>query len=158
MEDFKKKRDGIKMIEIRKANAEDAAAKRYIHYHSWNETYTGLIDQNYLDTRTLDKCVALARKYPQNTYVAEVDGKIVGFSCYVESRDENLEDTGEIMAVYILKDYFGLGIGKKLMEACYNELKCYSKIALCVLNTNDNAISFYEHLGFKKDGKEKKLN
>ncbi len=140
---------------IRKADIKDAEGKGYVHYHSWNETYTGIIDQDYLDSRSLEKCVSLAKKYPQNTYVALVEGKIVGFSCYIKYRDDDLENTGEINAIYLLKDYHGQGIGKMLMEACYKELDEYPKIALWVLKSNHHAIEFYEKMGFEKDGKEK---
>ncbi|QMS85268.1 GNAT family N-acetyltransferase [Candidatus Xianfuyuplasma coldseepsis] len=145
-------------IIIRKATIDDAEGKGYVHYHSWNEAYTGLIDQNYLDSRTLTNCVETARKYPQNTYVALFDDKIVGFACYLKCRDDDLEDTGEINAIYVLKKYYGLGIGKQLMNMCFKELREYSNISLWVLKTNSHAIKFYEHIGFEKDGKEKTVN
>ncbi len=144
-----------KEVVIRKATIDDAEGKGYVHYHSWNETYRGLINQDYLDSRSLDKCVESAIKYPENTFVALVDNKIVGFSCYIEARDEDIDDAGEVMAIYILKDYYGLGIGKKLMNLCYKELSGYKRIIVWVLKTNQHAINFYEHLGFVKDGKEK---
>ncbi|KFZ26544.1 MAG: Mycothiol acetyltransferase [Candidatus Izimaplasma bacterium HR2] len=144
-------------VVIRKATITDAEGKGYVHYHSWNETYTGLIDQEYLDSRSLKKCIESAKNYPQNTYVAIVDNKVIGFSCYLKARDEDLKDAGEINAIYILKDYYGLGIGKRLMDVCYNELSEYSMISLWVLKSNKHAIDFYEHLGFAKDGKEKEI-
>ena len=30
---------------------------------SWHETYTGLIDANYLERQTLEKCIATAHKW-----------------------------------------------------------------------------------------------
>ena len=146
-----------KKFVIRKGDINDAKGRGYVHYQSWNETYKGLINQEYLDSRSLDKCVKKAMEYPENTYVALVDDKIVGFSCYLESRDKDLKDTGEIMAIYILKDYYGYGIGKKLMNECYKELSKYNKISLWVLKTNLHAIKFYEYLGFKLEGKEKEI-
>ncbi len=146
-----------KNIIIRKAGISDAEEKGFVHYHSWNETYTGLIDQSFLDSRSLEKCIESARNHPENNYVAVVDDHIVGFSCYLKARDEDLKDAGEIMAIYILKDYYGLGIGKKLMAVCYKELSQYNKIILWVLKTNKNAIDFYEHIGFVQDGKEKEV-
>ncbi|MBU1020148.1 MAG: hypothetical protein KJ847_02955 [Firmicutes bacterium] len=55
-------------VTIRKADINDAEGKGYVHYHSWNEAYTGLIDQEYLDSRSLEKCIEQAKEYPQNTY------------------------------------------------------------------------------------------
>lgn len=143
------------MAIIRLMNENDYEGKGYVHYQSWIETYTGLIDQNYLNTRTLDKCIDIAKKYPENTFVSEVDGKIVGFASYGQCHDEDLNNAGEIYAIYVLKAYQNQGIGKMLMDACINALKDYQSIVVWALATNDKAIGFYQHLGFIKDGKTK---
>ncbi len=143
---------------IRKATVEDAKGKGYVHYQSWIETYTGLFPEEYMQSLTLEKSVKLATDYPENTFVAIVDDQIIGFTCYLESRDEDLEDTGEIMAIYILKEYQGIGIGKKLMEACYKELSKYSKLSLWVLGCNMKSVGFYERQGFIADGNTKMLH
>jgi ribosomal protein S18 acetylase RimI-like enzyme len=143
---------------IRKASVDDAEGKGYVHYQSWIETYTGLFPNDVMSRLSLEKSIDNARKYPENTYVAIVDDNIIGFSCYLESRDEDLEDAGEIMAIYILKEFQGLGIGKKLMEACYKELSNYSKLSLWVLGCNKKSVSFYERQGFIADGKTKMLH
>lgn len=143
------------MITIRLMNENDYEGKGYVHYQSWIETYTGLIDQNYLKTRTLEKCIEIAKKYPDNTFVCDVDGKIVGFACYGQSRNEDLDNAGEIFAIYVLKEYQNKGIGKMLMDACFHALKDYKKIVVWALSTNDKAIGFYKHLGFIEDGKTK---
>ncbi len=142
---------------IREATVNDAPGKGLVHYLSWQETYTGLIDQEYLDTLSLERSVEIAKQYPQNTFIAEIGGKTVGFAAYNKSRD-NLEDTGEIMAIYVLKAHSKKGIGKLLMEACYQKLKEYSKVTVWVLSSNTNAIHFYEYLGFQKDGVEKEVD
>lgn len=139
---------------IRDAHYGDAQGKGMVHYVSWMETYTGIIKQEYLDSLSLERSIAIAKKYPENTLVAEIGGRIVGFASYNKSRD-NLEDTGEVMAIYVLKAHSKKGIGKLLMEACYEKLKEYSKVTVWVLSTNKNAIQFYEYLGFQKDGVEK---
>ena len=142
---------------IRKATIDDADGKGYVHYQSWIETYTGLFPDDYMKSLSLEKSVKLARDYPENTYLAIVDDQIIGFSSYLESRDEDLVDTGEIMAIYVLKAYQGLGIGKQLMEACYKELSQYATLSLWVLGSNLLSIQFYEKQGFIADGKTKIL-
>lgn len=87
---------------IRKATVEDAEGKGYVHYQNWIETYTNLFPDEVMERLSLEKKKQLAKDYPENTYVAIADNKIIGFSCYLESRDEDLDDTGEIMAIYIL--------------------------------------------------------
>ncbi len=143
---------------IRKATVEDAEGKGYVHYQSWIETYTGLFPDEVMESLSLERNIQLAKDYPENTYVAIVDDKIIGFSCYLKSRDEDLEDTGEIMAIYILNKYQGLGIGKKLMKVCHKELSQYSKLSLWVLGDNKKSVGFYEKEGFVADGKTKMLH
>ena len=48
---------------IKKMESEDEInGKGYVHYKSWHETYTGLIDADYLERQTLEKCIATAHK------------------------------------------------------------------------------------------------
>ncbi len=142
---------------IRKATSEDAHGKGYVHYTSWIETYTGHFPQIYIDRLSLENSVRNAREHPENTFVALVGNEVIGFSCYMEARDDDLDNTGEIVAIYILQKYQGFGIGRKLMNACYNELKQYSKFCVWVLKSNLHSIRFYELQGFELDGKTKMI-
>ncbi|MBU1144596.1 MAG: GNAT family N-acetyltransferase [Firmicutes bacterium] len=142
---------------IRKANSNDANGKGYVHYKSWIETYTGLFPEEIIDHLSLERSIQIAKDHPENTYIAIVDGKIVGFSSYLEARDDDSENSGEIVAVYVLKDYQGKGIGKRLMKVCYQELSHFKKILLWVLKSNLKAIRFYESEKFISDGKTKLL-
>lgn len=143
------------MLIIRPMTLDDADAKGYVHYASWKETYAGLMDQNYLDNLDLGKRQTLARQHPENTLVAELDGKIVGFSCYVPCRDPDLLGCGEVQAIYLLREAQGLGIGRKLMDAAIGMLAEYQTVTVWVLKGNDKAIGFYQHYGFRFDGAEK---
>lgn len=142
---------------IRKATTEDANGKGYVHYKSWAETYTGLFPDEVMEKITLERSVKLAKEHPENTYVAIVDHKIVGFACYLESRDTDLKNAGDIVAIYILNDFKNMGIGKALMKVCYKELTNFNSIAVWVLESNEKAIGFYESEGFKKDGYSKAI-
>ncbi len=142
---------------IRVATADDAPGKGYVHYRSWIETYTGIFDSKVMDHLSLERSVAIARDHPENTYVALYDGVIVGFSCYLEARDDDLHDAGEVMALYVLKSQQGLGIGKALMKNALTALKGYDTIVIWVLESNLQAIGFYRHIGFSTDGKSKEI-
>ncbi len=142
-------------IIIREAKLEDAKDKGYVHYKSWQETYTGIINQEYLDKMSIEKCVKIAEEYLENNLVAEFDGKIVGFLCYNPCRDTDYENCSEIVAVYILKEYQKKGIGKMLMDESIKRLSGYKKLALWVLENNKSAIEFYEKYGFSIDGTKK---
>ena len=71
--------------------------KGYVHYKSWQETYIGLMPDDYLNNLTLEKCVEMAHKFPQNTLLLKVDGKTVGFSC-ISKRAAPSFSTGEARA------------------------------------------------------------
>lgn len=139
------------------ATPEDMAGKGYVHYQAWNEAYTGLVDQDYLDRRSAEKCIEMARRWPQNTLVAKVDDKVIGFACYHPCRDEDMPEAGEIQAIYILQEYYGQKIGYALMNAALAQLCGHSQIVVWVLKGNERAIRFYERYGFRFDGTEKEL-
>lgn len=145
--------DAISIVDMRE---EHYAQKGYVHYQSWIETYTGIMNQAFLDKRTLERCVSIAKDYPENTLVALFDHQVVGFAAYNKSSDQ-LEDTGEIYAIYVLKEFQKLGIGKMLMQACLNRLNNYKNNVLYVLDQNHRAITWYQQQGFVFDGHEKKV-
>lgn len=139
-------------FEIRDMGPEDADSKGYVHWKSWQETYSGLIPEDSLARQSLERCRETARHWPENTLVAQLDGNIVGFACHGLCQDGDLSNCGEVMAIYVLREAQGLGIGKALMEAALEKLSAYDTIALWVLRENRQAIGFYEHFGFRFDG------
>ncbi|MBE0700875.1 MAG: GNAT family N-acetyltransferase [Acholeplasmataceae bacterium] len=144
------------MLVIRDMEEKDYERKGYIHYQTWIETYVGLMDQEYLDKHTLDRCIQIAKKYPENTIVAEYNHEIVGFAAYNKSSD-NEDNIGEVYAIYVLKNFQKLGIGKALMDECICRLNNYEYIAIWVLFSNVKSIAWYIKYGFEEDGKTKKV-
>ncbi len=140
---------------IRKGTKEDYKGKGYVHYQSWIETYSDIFPKEVMDNISLEQRQQLAYDHPENTFVAIIDNNIIGFSCYTKSRDDDLEDTGELMAIYILKEYHGLGIAPKLLKPALKQLSKYKQVCLWVLRDNHRAIRFYEKNGFVKDGTTK---
>ena len=126
--------------------------KGYVHYKSWQETYIGLMPDEYLKNLTLEKCVEMAHKFPQNTHLLKVDGKTVGFSCICKR-----EDATEIVAIYLLKEYHGKRLGYELLKHTISAYCDNTKVILWVLDGNERAISFYKRFGFKFTGAEKQL-
>ncbi len=131
--------------------------KGYVHYKSWQETYTGLVDPAYLERHTLEKCINTAHKRPDNILVAKDGEKVVGFAGYGSYRDETLPEHGEVYAIYVLAEYQGKKIGYELMNAALDRLSNYKRVALWVLKGNDKAIRFYERYGFRFDGTEAEI-
>ena len=136
---------------------EEMNGKGYVHYKSWHETYTGLVDAGYMERHTLEKCVKIAHKWPDNILVAKDGEKVVGFVGYGPYRDDTLPAHGEVFALYVLAAYHGKRIGYELMNAAFQALSDYQKIAVWVLKGNDNAIRFYKRYGFHFDGVEAEI-
>lgn len=146
----------LTMLIIRDMISEDAEEKGFVHYKSWLETYDGLMNPDFLSKHTLERCIHIAKTYPERTIVAVYDHHIVGFAAYLSSCDSK-DDRGEVMAIYVLKDYQKLGIGKALMDECINRLHAHDEVSVWVLHNNLAAITWYEKYGFKQDGNKKSV-
>lgn len=135
----------------------DMLGKAYVHWQSWQETYRGLIDDGYLDkVMTLAKCEAIARRFPQNLWVAKDGERVVGFvGCGAAREGGGDAACGEVYAIYVLREYQGRGVGWALMQTAMAQLRGYDRVMLWVLRGNERAIRFYERYGFVLDGEEK---
>lgn len=132
--------------------------KAYVHWKAWQEAYHGLVDRDYLDNFTLEKCTEMAFRWSDNILVAKENDKVVGFVGYGVHRDDSLPEAGEVYAIYILKEYYDKKIGYALMCAALEKLSEHKKIAVWVLEGNLRAIKFYERCGFQFDGTKKQIN
>ena len=122
---------------------EEIEGKSFIHWQTWREAYDDLLPAEFQETMTLERCRFFSQKYPENTLIA-IDGvKVVGFISYGSFRDEIIQ-AGEIIVLYVLKDYYGKGIAQKLVKAALITLDQFSEIFLWVLKDNKRAIAFYK--------------
>ena len=139
-------------LTIRPATLADAADLGIIHYQSWLQTYTGLIDQNFLSQQRFEA------EGCKQFLIALVDGSPAGFCHYCKSRDPDADSlTGEIQAIYLLKEYQQQGIGTALMLYAFDELKKLgmNRVTLWALESNTTAHCFYIKMGFIPDGARK---
>ena len=87
--------------------------------------------------------------------VAIVDGKIAG-TAGIESVGEKYKVKHRAeFGIGILKEYWGLGLGKALTKAC---IQCaidagYEQLELNVIAENERALSLYRSLGFVEYGR-----
>lgn len=134
-------------IIIRKASIDDAPGIIHVHVQSSVETYTGLFNIGYMREVPTEKHM---NKWQKNlsiadeaTFIAEDDGKVVGFISVGPSHPE--KEIGKIYAMYILASHTGQGIGKKLWQAGVKFLENlgFNTFETYVLRENAQAISFY---------------
>ena len=135
---------------------EEIEGKSLVHWQTWREAYDDLLPAEFQETMTLDRCRFFSQQYPENTLIAMDGKKVVGFISYGSYRDETIQ-AGEIIALYVLKDYYGKGVSKQLMHAAFVALDQFSEIYLWVLKDNKRAIAFYQKMGFTFDDQEQIL-
>ena len=136
---------------------EEIEGKSLVHWQTWREAYDDLLPAEFQETMTLERCRFFSQKYPENTLIAMDGMKVVGFISYGNFRDVAIQ-AGEIIALYVLKDYYGKDIAQKLMKEALTTLEQFYEIFLWVLKENKRAITFYQKMGFTVDGQEKILN
>lgn len=92
--------------------------------------------------------------------VAEMEGEVVGFVSIGPSREEDGTGRGEVLAIYLLPEQWGQGIGRELMEAALDQLRQmgFREATLWVLDTNERAWRFYEAGGWVVDRATKQDN
>ncbi|MBD5639709.1 GNAT family N-acetyltransferase [Clostridium botulinum] len=85
--------------------------------------------------------------------VAEVEGKIVGFSRCQGNKLSRFRHKAEF-GICILKEYWGYGIGRALLEniLMWADTVGIEKISLTVVQINTKAIELYKRYGFVEEG------
>jgi len=136
-----------------------------IYTSAWKTAYRGLISDEYLDGLSSSRWLSHIEKnldegYPI-TLVLENNALLAGTSSLGEARDSDLDDSyGEIWSVYLLPEYWSLGLGHRLLEFGLNELVImgYTNASIWVLPENKRAVKSYEKAGFVFDGVTKEID
>jgi ribosomal protein S18 acetylase RimI-like enzyme len=149
------------LVMIRDALPKDAESIANVHVSSWQHAYVNLMPADFLASlaATLPKREAYwaqaIESKDSDVLVSEVDGNVVGWISVGRCRDEDKSaaESGEVMAIYILAEYWGKGIGAKLWESGLNRLfdQGYKNITLWVLSANERAVRFYQGLGGREE-------
>ena len=87
-------------------------------------------------------------------WIATVDDTTKGFVAAGPPRDADPPNNAELYAIHVHPDAHRHGLGRTLMATAQSYLRTLDPTAahLWVLETNLNARTFYEHLGWKEDG------
>ena len=119
-------------------------------WHELNLHHAKLSDQfeDNIVTYSLEKCLPkLLENERLSIFVARVEAQIVGYC--VSSINKG---SGEIDSLYLLPEYQGKNIGKKLAAKAINWLRKHDcvEINIYVAEGNESVFNFYEKFGFKK--------
>ena len=87
--------------------------------------------------------------------VAFIDGKVAGTAGIEAVGTKHKVKHREEFGISILKEYWGLGLGKALTEACIQCAKeaGYLQLELNVTASNERAIAMYKSAGFEEFGR-----
>jgi len=139
---------------VRRARIKDCAKVQRIITKVWNDTYRGIVSDDFLDKLNLNeqkrtkKNIENFGKEDFSRFVLVINKNLVGFVTVGKSKDKDYQDSGEVFSLYMLKEYKGHGLGKKLFLRGLLELK---KLGFknCVIGCLEGNISngFYQHLG-----------
>jgi RimJ/RimL family protein N-acetyltransferase len=91
--------------------------------------------------------------------VAERDGELVGHTAFGTSRDDDARaDVGEVRAFFVGSAAWRRGVGRELMTGALAGLAemGFGQATLWSFADNERANAFYEALGFRRDGTERR--
>lgn len=151
------------MIIITEINSEDDIKTfSVLHKNVWIDAYSKLIDNSFLKNISVkQKQKNISMDIKNNThhfFLVFENQKPIGILVLKFNYSRNNE--GEIVAIYLLKDYWNKGIGKQMMDFSihfFNQKNIYC-IYLWVLQENNRAIQFYTKYGFLETTEKKQLS
>lgn len=142
-------------VGVRRATADDARAIAEVQVETWRAAYVDVMPAEVLDALDVDRreqmwgSYATAEGYAQ--FVAERGGRVVGFVAVGGCAE--LENTGELFAIYVVPDSWDVGAGLALMNAAVEWLaERWDEAVLWVATENPRARRFYERYGWVVDG------
>lgn len=149
----------MEKINFRKASKQDAEQYIALRNKVWRVAYQNIFpEQVFLEKEAkAEKEIANFEEYYYNdntkiTYVAEIDGKVVGILMGVmQSEYEYFSSLGyaDLQALYVYPEYQGMGIAgnlKKIFEA-WAKQNGANKYVIGVLKENAKARKVYEKWG-----------
>ena len=146
---------------LRNGNAEDGQAvfENFNQTHAETDFLLSYPDENSYDTEQEAQFLKDKTESPNEIeIVAIIDGKVAG-TAGIEAvgKKYKLKHRAEF-GISILKEYWGLGLGKALTNACIQCAKeaGYEQLELDVVAENKRALSLYQSLGFEEFGRNPK--
>ena len=154
------------MIRIRRASRHDAAAIGRVHVETWQATYAGLLPDSMLvamsDVRQSAWWSQLLQDPAEARGVFVADDRdmgVVGFGSCGPVRDppEGLDGTetrvGEVYTLYVEPDFQNQGLGRRLLDALFRQLRADGCDTAVLWMLSDNPTRFfYEGLGGERCG------
>jgi L-amino acid N-acyltransferase YncA len=150
-------------IVVRAATTEDARTIAEIHVRGWQWGYRGQIPAEILDQLSVDRREAgwreaIEHRPDHRLWVAERDGRVVGFAATQPSEDEDAtREVAQIGAIYIEERAASTGVGRALTLHALEDFRDrgFTTAIWWVLESNDRTRRFLERGGWRADGARK---
>lgn len=141
----------MRNILIKDWSEKDFSTVRKILLETWFNTYTFIPEEDirfHLEKfYTIEKLQQLYTDSNTNCFMAEVNENPIGWMKLYNNEDQK---RFYVSSHYVLPDYQGFGIGRKLLEAAESLAgkMNYDRIWLGVMKDNIKALNWYKKIGF----------
>jgi len=149
-------------LRVRQARPEDAVSLLEMFRKVVAESdflLTTLLEARMLTVEQEKEFIASYQQNPRNLFmVAEVNDTLAGSMSVTLSKWKKQSHVGEF-GIVILREYWNLGIGRRMINTMLQWSKEHPSIRLIqlsVLANNDKAIRMYKNFGFKEQGRLEK--
>lgn len=134
---------------IRKMQQEDIKQVQDVAKTTWNATYEGIIpsevQENFLKSAYNNE--RMKQRLERSTlFVAEVEGRVVGFANFSPVREDGKVELG---AIYLYPEQQSNGLGSALLQKGIKELAGVNEIYTNVEKDNKIGKTFYKAKGFE---------
>ena len=147
-----------KEVLLRNGEAADGAAvlENFNQTHAETDYLLTYPDENRFDAEQEGRFLARKTESPREIeLLAVVDGKVVGTAGVDAVGSKYKVAHRAEFGISVLKEYWGLGIGRAMTEAC---IQCardagYVQLELSVVADNARAVAMYQRAGFVECGR-----
>jgi ribosomal protein S18 acetylase RimI-like enzyme len=142
---------------IREAERHDARGIAEVHVRSWRAAYVGIVpaaELARLSVKEREKLWAqFLAKGERSTSVLVNQELVVGWAGFGPPRDEDCHPAlvAELYGLYLLPEYWGLGLGRQLYGLIETRMRRspVQSLVLWVFERNTRARCFYEARGYQ---------
>lgn len=142
-------------LRVRPASVDDARGIAEVHVQAWREAYARQLPAHLLAglrvEPRVERWAVIVADDTTDVFVAEVDGRVVGWSTASGGRDDDRPTPRELEGIYVLAALSGAGVGQRLLDAAIGTDPAH----LWMLDDNPRAEAFYRRNGFVRDGVER---